>query len=115
MPYGNRIIFVSEVPIVVFVRWKHDKNGKETKDETERKSGRVHRKGKKWKGNIRQGSREGKTGTILLEVDFGGEVWGTIFSAKMSVIIFSSSDYILESDRSKYWCRALLCSIYFCE
>ena len=29
--------------------------------------------GKRWKGNIREGSRESKTGTVLYEVEFCGE------------------------------------------
>ena len=38
--------------------FEQDKNGKEAREETEGE-------GKRSKGNIREGSREGKTGTVL--------------------------------------------------
>ena len=74
----------------VVVRWQQDKNGKEARDETEGKSGRLfmfddnkikmaRKPGKKlkespvgytweghrWKENIREGSRDVEMGTIL--------------------------------------------------
>ena len=52
---------------VVVVQWQ-EKNVKEAREETEEKSLKIVRctgKGKRWKGNMREGSREGMRGTVL--------------------------------------------------
>ena len=50
---------------IVCVRWQHDKSGKEAWEDIEENPVEWIAEGKRWKGNIKEAYREGKTGTVL--------------------------------------------------